>query len=385
MKILMLNYEYPPLGGGAGVITKHISEGLAGLGHDVTIITTWFKDLDEYEGKGNLRIIRLRARRKFTYRSSVMEMRSWIRVSKTFLTNFFLENTMDICFANFALPGGEVALYLKKRFDIPYVILSHGHDIPWYCREEMFKYHVVTYPWIKKICMASVANFVQTADMKENIDKFLGAENAKKNILIPNGCDVKLFRKDVSKISSDFKIVFTGRLVKQKDPFTFLKALQILNNKNVAFTANVIGDGILKNEMELFVSENNLSDRVKFSGWISKENIVNEYQSAHVYVQSSIYEGMSIAVMEAMACGTYVIATPVGMNKELIKEGEAGDNFAIRNSEELAEKLINFYNKKYIPAIKTDNAFTAQFRENYDWKTIVLKYDSALNALLNKN
>jgi glycosyltransferase involved in cell wall biosynthesis len=385
MKILVLNYEYPPLGGGAGVITKHISEGLAELGHDVIVITTLFKGLDKYEEQGNLKIIRLKAKRKFTYRSSVMEMRSWIRMSKSFLTKYFLENTADICIANFALPGGEVALYLKKRFALPYVIISHGHDIPWYCREEMFKYHVVTYPWIKKICMVSVANFVQTADMKENIDKFLGPKNVYKNLIIPNGCDTELFHSNTSRLSSEFKIIFSCRLVKQKDPFTFLKALQLLNDKKIKFFANIVGDGVLKNEMIAYVRENNLEDKIKFLGWISKEEIVSEYQSSHVFVQSSIHEAMSIAVMEAMACGTYVIATPVGMNKELIKIGETGDLFSLGNAEELADKLLNFYNEKFLVSKTVEDSLLSQFRKNFNWNNIVLKYDSALKALVKKN
>ena len=385
MKILVLNYEYPPLGGGAGVITKHISEGLARMGHEVTVITTWFKDLEEYEETDNLKIIRLRAKRKHCYKSSVFEMRSWIRESKCFLTKYFLEYTSDICFANFALPGGEVALYLKKRFDLPYVILSHGHDIPWFCREEMFRYHLLTYPWIKKICMDSVTNFIQTQDMKDNIDKFLGPENAGKNVIIPNGCNTQLFNKDSSKIASAFRILFTGRLVKQKDPFTLLKALQLLNDQKIEFDAHIIGDGVLKNEMENFVVQNNISENVKFFGWITKEKIVAEYQASHVFVQSSIHEAMSIAVMEAMACGTYIVATPVGMNKELITTGGNGELFNAGNAEELANKLSSFYKERFLTGKTVDESLVEQFRKNYDWKNILEDYDRVLTALVKKN
>lgn len=385
MKILVLNYEYPPLGGGAGVITKHISEGLAQMGHEVTVVTTWFQDLERFEEIGNLKIFRLKAKRKYSYKSTVFEMRSWIRVSKTFLTKYFLENISDLCFANFALPGGEVALYLKKRFDIPYVIISHGHDIPWYCRDEMFKYHMVTYPWIKKICMDSLVNFVQTGEMKDNIDKFLGPGHVRKNVMIPNGCDIKLFKKDSSKLTSEFRILFTGRFVKQKDPFTLLKALRILDERNINFSAHFIGDGVLKKEMIGFVKENKLIDKIKFSGWITKVKIIEEYQSSYVFVQSSLYEAMSIAVMEALACGTYIIATPVGMNKELISEGVTGDWFTPGNAEELAEKLIRFYNEKFLKSETVDESLVEKFRKKYDWENILEKYDKVLTALVDKH
>ena len=66
MKLLILNYEYPPLGGGAGVITQNIAEGLAKLGHDVSVVTTWFQGEQEVEiVNDNLKIIRLKSKRKY--------------------------------------------------------------------------------------------------------------------------------------------------------------------------------------------------------------------------------------------------------------------------------------------------------------------------------
>ncbi len=61
MKILMLNYEYPPLGGGAGRISQNISEQLVDLGHQVTVITTWFDGTKEEDNIADkLTIIRIK-------------------------------------------------------------------------------------------------------------------------------------------------------------------------------------------------------------------------------------------------------------------------------------------------------------------------------------
>ncbi|MBN1253177.1 MAG: glycogen/starch synthase, partial [Bacteroidales bacterium] len=59
MKILILNYEYPPLGGGAGVVSQYHAKGLAEKGHNVTVISTWYKGEAEIETKNNLKIVRL--------------------------------------------------------------------------------------------------------------------------------------------------------------------------------------------------------------------------------------------------------------------------------------------------------------------------------------
>jgi glycosyltransferase involved in cell wall biosynthesis len=79
MKLLILNYEYPPLGGGAGVITQIIAEGFAARGHNITVLTTWFSGEEEDSTRGNLRIIRLKSKRKVVYKSNPIEMLSWMK------------------------------------------------------------------------------------------------------------------------------------------------------------------------------------------------------------------------------------------------------------------------------------------------------------------
>ena len=91
MNILILNYEYPPLGGGAGVVSKYHAEGLARSGHKVTVLTAWYEGEKEEETIGNLRIIKLKSKRKYTYKSTPDEWLSWIRKSKQFLSVYLKE------------------------------------------------------------------------------------------------------------------------------------------------------------------------------------------------------------------------------------------------------------------------------------------------------
>lgn len=381
MKILVLNYEYPPLGGGAGVITQHISEGLARLGHEVIVVTTWYENLPETEVKNNLKIIRLKSKRKFTYRSNVFEMLSWVKFSKHFLKKNLTENSFDLCFANFAIPGGLVALSLKNKFHLPYTIISHGHDIPWFCKKEMFWYHLFLYPFITNICNKSEQNFIQTSEMKTNIDRFLGRIHALKNIVIPNGCDTGLFYPAANREPGPFKIIFSGRLVEQKDPFSFLKALTIVSMKNIPFVVNIFGDGPLRESMEHFVLEHGLSGSVRFQGWTNRQKLAQEYRSSDVFVQTSIHEAMSIAIMEALASGVFVFCTPVGMNNELIFDGKNGERIPVSNPEILAEKLAVFYHEKFLKRVIVDPNTTNKFRETYAWEAIVRQYENAFKKI----
>jgi glycosyltransferase involved in cell wall biosynthesis len=371
MKVLILNYEYPPLGGGAGVVSKYHAEGLSSLGHKVTVITTWFPGEKESEEIGNLSIIKLKSKRRYSYRSTVGEWLSWIKITKRFLFTHLKQDSYDYCFSHFALPGGEVARYIQKKFNLSYAVISHGQDIPWFFPKQMFKYHIFTYFWIKTICKKADKLILLTDAMKKNADRFMGVMKYK-NLIIPNGCETAFFFPDTSKKNSTFKIIFAGRLVEQKDPFTFLKAIKIIKDKGIHdFMVHLMGDGPLKAKMNEFVKINDIEQFVLFKGWVDKKDLLIEYQSAHLHVISSRAEAMSMAALESLSTGLYVLSTPVSGNTDLIIEHINGEFFGYGNSEQLAEKIIEYKEKKYGYNNSVSSGILTDFRNRYDWMNII--------------
>ena len=190
MKVLVLSHEYPPVGGGSGVIVKNIAEGFASRGHEVAVVTTFFSGVDEQSVENNVSVTRLKSRRKSSLKSNPWEMLSWIHRANKFLKKHLEVEKYDVCLANFALPGGEVAYTMKQVFHLPYVVLTHGFDLPWYCPEKMMWYHAACYQWIRKICMQSERNYVRDDDLLKNINAFLaGTESSNK--LICNDVDAQ--------------------------------------------------------------------------------------------------------------------------------------------------------------------------------------------------
>lgn len=371
MNILILNYEYPPLGGGAGIVSQYHAEGLSKLEHNVVVITAWYEGEKEIEKVGHLTIIKLKSKRKYTYKSTPDEWLSWIRISKKFFKTYLQENNFNFCFAHFALPSGEVARFISKKFKIPFAIISHGQDIPWFFPKQMFKYHILTYFWIKHICNKADKLILLTDAMKKNADRFMG-KNKYKNIIIPNGCETKTFFPDNTKKSEKLKVIFVGRLVSQKDPFTFLKAINIVQKElgNI-LEVNILGDGPLLNKMKSFVKNNKLSINIQFKGWVSKEFILQEYQSAHIQVISSKAEAMSIAALESLSSGVYVISTPVSGNIDIIKDGMNGELFPYNDYEILAKKIKKYYRTKFKANYTVPDNFLNNFIKKYDWNNII--------------
>ncbi len=384
MKILVLNYEYPPLGGGAGLISRYISEGLAGLGHEVSVITTWFPGEQELSVSPALplKVVRLKSARKLTYKSNLHEMISWISHCKSYLPEHLKENSYDIVFANFALPGGEVARYLHKHDHLPYVILSHGHDIPWFFPKQMWFYHFLTYNWIRYICIKSSVLFVQSGDMLRNARRFMGDKEASKVRLVHNGADFKMFYPDNTPRPERFRILFAGRLVKQKGPMFFLKSMKLLRDMGVPFEVIIIGDGPMRGAMQRYVEKNKLRAQIRFIGWLSKEEMPGAYRSAHCMVAPSLNEGMSMAMNEALASGLYVFATEVSCNATLIKSEINGELIPAKDAQALAQRLSLFYRTRFIQDYRVPEDEVTRFHETYDWATISKQYSDILKEVI---
>lgn len=376
--ILMLNYEYPPLWWWAWVCTQYQSELLAKFGYKIIVITTWFEWEKEYEQKQNLEIFRLKSFRKFKHKSGMLEKLDWIFQTKKFLKIFLLENKVDIVFGNFTILWWQIWYFLKKKYGIPYIILSHWHDIPWFFKKQMFLYHIITYFWIKKVCNYADKIVLLTKDMKKNADNFLPNE-VEKNIIIPNGCEINIFTPNKDIQSKNFTFIFVGRLVEQKDPMTFLQAIKILkNNYDFSFTAHVLWDGPLKNQMDAFVLEHHLQKEVVFHGWVSKSEMLNYYQSANLQVISSLAEAMSIATLESLSTGQYILSTPVSGNVDMIEKDMNGDFFDYGNAKELSEKIYNYYENKFQKWYSVDDKYLENFRKKYSWEEIVKVYDDLI-------
>ena len=176
--------------------------------------------------------------------------------------------------------------------------------------------------------------------------------NKKKSInVIHNGVDVAKFapnqikRKQVRReygINDDtFFIGIVARLVLVKDHKTLFKAIKLLSSKYPNTHLFVIGDGDLRGELETERAHMGLTGIISFLGEI--QDVHEILQALDVFVLSSLNEGLSVTLLEAMSVGLPIVATNVGGNPEVVEEGVSGFLVPSRNPELLAnaiEKLL---------------------------------------------
>jgi glycosyltransferase involved in cell wall biosynthesis len=140
--------------------------------------------------------------------------------------------------------------------------------------------------------------------------------------VIANGVDSRQFQPAARPGNGAFRIACVGRLIFNKGPqFLIEAAPQILEARPEAEFV-LVGDGPLRTRLEERARELSISQRVKFLG--TRSDVAAILQGCDLLVRPSLLEGMPLAILEAMACGLPVVATPISGSAELVRDGENG-------------------------------------------------------------
>ncbi len=348
MNILILNYEFPPLGGGAGNATKNISKELVKLGHQVIVITTWFKDLPDEENVDGYKVIRLHSKRARKDRSNTLEMLHYVILAKRYTKRLVLVNKPDHIISFFALPTGLVAWYLNKKFKIPYTLSLRGGDVPGFLPKNLKRLHMLTMPFTNMIWKKAAHIVANSIGLKQLAEKTASHFN-KKVECIPNGVDTDIFKPNQNQgKSNNFEVLFVGRLTEQKGATYLLKALAKMSGDKLEVVntihCTIIGDGPLRKTLESEAAELGIADRVSFIGWVDRDELPKYYQSSDVFVLPTSEEGMPNVVLEAMASGLPIITTNVAGNEELVHNSQNG--ILINNLRELSTAILELCNDR---------------------------------------
>jgi len=359
LNILMLNYEFPPLGGGASPVSYEISKGYAKLGHKVDVVTMGFKDLPTFEKKDGINIYRVKCIRSKKEICHPWELASYIVSAKKFLKKHMKTHNYDICHCHFIIPTGAVALWLKNNFGLEYVLTSHGSDVLGYNKRFRKLYPFLVRPWKKIIKNAKVVT-TPSKFLENEIKKLVSCDNFK---VIPNGIDPKLFRP----MKKEKKILIVARLFENKGVQDFLDALKGLDLKG--WKVDIVGEGPYRAKLEKKMRENNLEKVVTFHGWIdnNSKEMKELYGHASIFVSASWFESFGLTLLEAISAGCYPLVSDIHGHKQVLDNEkyffEKGDINKIRL---LLKDLI----KMKIQKNKID--------KKYSWNDVIKEYEGIL-------
>ncbi len=392
--------------GGSKRVSMELAKRLSLKGHRVTFlvpkISTELKERDVSEG---IRIIRypFSNNRSLSIVSKIINCRLVFR-------RLLKEKEFDIVCVHFAYSALGILLLLKAK-DSPIVIIFHG---PWADehREEMksrvegssghmknfllgirqWLVYKVMYS-IEKFCLNRSNKIAVLSEFSKGllINRYNVPEGKIK--VIPGGVDTQRFalvgeKKETIKrqlsLPKDKIILLTiRRFTPRMGLENLIEAMSYVVKKRRDVLLVIGGTGLLKERLESLVARYALEKNIQFRGFISEEQLPLYYQAADVFILPTItLEGFGLIILEALACGTSVLGTPVGaipevlgrLNQKLLFE----DTKPISMAQGILDFLSSPYKERYSPQWLRNYV-----KENYSWENMTLQIEDLFVAVIN--
>jgi len=263
--------------------------------------------------------------------------------------------------------GGPGGLFLIKKPSVPVIYTAHHTyyqqarylpDQKWkklLYHWENFSYHLADY----MLCDSNSTRRVVLRHYNHSPDK---CET------IPVGVDrSSFFPLNVTRIPNS--LFFLGRLEARKGIDFLVRAMVSVKRQLRDVQLYIGGEGVLRPQLENFVRQNNLVHNVHFIGALDDADLNKWYNQVSIVVIPSVFEGFGLTAIEAMACGTPVVATDVDALRDVIEDGETGFLAPFNDIEALSSQILRLLGNE---AERT--RFAARGLERvesiYNWDTI---------------
>lgn len=309
MKILSLVYEYPPIGGGGGVVAAALNATLATYGHEVTVVTSAMQGLPTMVRERGVTIHRTRCRRKHRHYTNTLELLTSLIPAYRKASEIIESSRPDLIHVHFAIPSGVIAYLLSRRYGIPYVLTAHGSDIPGYNPDRFSTQHFFFRPFWKRILQHAMAVTSPSYFLEDLIKKSSNVPVC----VIPNGYTPEP-RQGLQKRNM---ILVVARMFPRKGVQHFIESVRDLETE---WEIVIAGDGPFLETLKQQASTAHCS--IRFTGFLGKTELHSLYEQARILVFPSIRENFPIVLLEGMDTRCAVITTDAEGCAEVV--GDAG-------------------------------------------------------------
>jgi L-malate glycosyltransferase len=379
MRILFFNYEYPPLGGGAANATSYILKEYSKIPDLRVDLVTSSVDFEYHLEKigENVFIHRLpigKNENNLHFQSEkdlvAYSLKAYFFAMKLIRELKKENKKYDLSHSFFTTPCGFISMLLKWQYRIPYVVSLRGSDVPGYSDRFPFFYFFLK-PLFKLIWKQSDSVVAASAGLK---DLALKTNLGQKIEIVANGINIDDFKPDLQKRPAEKFIITPGasRVTKRKGLEYLIQAIQKLAPKYPNLFLKIAGEGDEKENLERMVKNLGLEEKIEFLGRIAREETAPYYQEASIFVLPSLNEGMSNAMLEALATGLPLVATDTGGTKELVEDGENGFIIKMKDSDDIAEKIEKLFNDGGLR--ERMGAASRKKAETMSWEKAAKKY-----------
>ncbi|MBK8014058.1 MAG: glycosyltransferase family 4 protein [Deltaproteobacteria bacterium] len=323
MNVLVFSDEYPPAGGGAGVVASQLVANLVAMGHEVVLLSGDEGPAPEAKAQEHVRVHRTTLIWPMAYLKALLRLRPKLSSFGTIVLN-------DIVAVYVA------GLFFNKTQLSKCVIIAHGDDAAYIFKRTSTKHHVFQ---IKAFCGRALRHSAKVIAVSKYAKELYG-NSIPTDARRPNidhhyaGLDLEGMKPPASitqtkadiGIPAEATLLFSAsRIVEEKgflDQFALFKEEV---DRGAKYVWLIAGDGPLRDRLQAMVKENNLTERVRFLGKLPREKLATYYKLADVFwLLSRANETMGLVYLEAAFYGTPSIGLRSFGVIEAISEGKSG-------------------------------------------------------------
>lgn len=370
MKICFYTATFLPTIGGAEIFLHNLANSIASRGHKITVLAPKVRGKDnKIDTLYNIR----RYQRPSSKRFGVRQVLLYLMLEK-------FKNDFDILHCHGAYPPGYVGATFKNIFKTPLVIRPHGSDI---LPEEGIRKNPRLDRRVKEALNAADAIIAQSRFLKKEIEKIGNVKD--KIILIPNGVKISEFDSHRTLKNKKFYILAMGSFTKKKGFDILISAFDYVKNKlpKADLRLKIAGDGKELENYKKLINEKGLNNSINLLGNVTGKRKITLFKNCLFFVNSSRREPFANVNLEALSAGKPIIATRVGGNTEVVKNGYNGFLVPSEDPVKLGEAMVKLYKDKGL--IKKMSERSRKAAERYEWNKIVEKHISLYQELLKGN
>lgn len=263
--------------------------------------------------------------------------------------------TFDAIDAHYVYPDGVAAVWLGRHLGLPTVITARGTDV------NLIPRYAVPRQLIRRAIAGSAALIAVSAAIKSALVE-LGAPIGKVTVL-RNGVDLATFRpldRAASRVALGLRrptLISVGLLIERKGHHRVIDAMQQLPECDLL----IVGEGPERNRLTEQIQRRGLTGRVRLLGARPHTELPQLYSAADALVLASSREGWPNVLLEAMACGTPVVASNIWGNPEIVRSQEAG----VLMQENTPEGIVAAVRRLFTSM--PDRALTRAYAERFSW------------------
>jgi glycosyltransferase involved in cell wall biosynthesis len=381
MKILFCNYEYPPLGGGGGVMNALLAQELAKR-HEVTVLTSQGMGLPRDRLENGVRVVRVPIFfRRDKSAANMLSMFAYIPGAINAGRKLLRNNQFDLINTHFVLPTGPVGDALARYAGIPNILSLHGGDLYDPTKFTSPHRHPLLRSWIKWLLHR--ADFVvgQSRNTLLNLSILYAPDI--EAVRIPLGVRLSQVKSSASRhefgfANDDFVMVTVGRLIRRKAVHQLLAVMAVLRHYKVRLV--VVGSGPEETFLRSEAQRKHLEDKVRFAGYVSEEEKYRILNMSDIYVSTTQHEGFCLSFLEAMMAGLPIVTYDYGGHTDFLRDQISGYLVPLNNLDEFINRCKLLMREPSLHAeIKKNNQRRVK---DYHIEICALRYEAVFSQAL---